>query len=81
MLTLNKVDEVIKNVVTYDENEDKYGVSYTELIPVLIKAIQEQQKIIETQEAQYEALNNNIKALEDRLNKVELLKIAINQKE
>ncbi|RKE92280.1 tail fiber domain-containing protein [Ichthyenterobacterium magnum] len=46
-LIAQEVDQVIKNVVTYDEKQDKYGVSYTELIPVLIKALQEQQEIIE----------------------------------
>ena len=47
-LIAQEVDEVIKNVVTYNKVQDQYGVSYTELIPVLIKAIQEQQDIITT---------------------------------
>ena len=49
-LIAQEVDEVIKNVVNYSEYEDEYGVNYMELIPVLIKAIQEQQVIIETQQ-------------------------------
>jgi hypothetical protein len=47
-LIAQDVNEIIKNVVTYNLEEDKYGVSYTELIPVLIKAIQEQEAIIKT---------------------------------
>ena len=80
-LIAQEVDEVIKNVVTYDKEVDKYGVSYTELIPVLIKAIQEQQAVIESQESKYEALNKNMEALNERLEKIELLKIAINKKD
>ncbi len=63
-LIAQEVNEVIKNVVTYDENEDRYGVSYTELIPVLIKALQEQQHIIDNQ-------NNTIKTFEARLTALE----------
>ena len=40
-------------------NTEKYlGMSYTELIPVLINAIQEQQKTIETLKAQVSSLQN-----------------------
>jgi hypothetical protein len=34
-------DTNIKNVVNYDEKEDEYELNYIELIPVLIKSIQE----------------------------------------
>lgn len=80
-LIAQDVDEVIKNVVTYDKEIDRYGVSYTELIPVLIKAIQQQQEIIEAQEARYLAQNKIMLSLETRLEKMEHITIAINQNE
>jgi hypothetical protein len=48
------IDEVIIN-----EN-DRYSLRYTELIPVLIKAIQEQQALIEKQQKQIDALLNAV---------------------
>lgn len=50
------------------ENEnDHYGLRYAEFVPVLVKAIQEQQKEIETLKQELAKL----KDLEDRLNKLE----------
>lgn len=60
-LIAQEVDEVIKNVVTYDKEQDKYGVSYTELIPVLIKAIQEQEKAIKKLEEEVAELKLSTK--------------------
>jgi len=42
---------------------DKLGVRYSEIIPVTVKAIQEQQIQIEKQQEQLEALKNSIKEL------------------
>ncbi|WP_299276160.1 tail fiber domain-containing protein [uncultured Psychroserpens sp.] len=63
-LIAQEVESVIENVVTYDKEEDKYGVSYTELIPVLIKALQEQQDIINKQNKTIESFENRLSALE-----------------
>ncbi|WP_298755646.1 tail fiber domain-containing protein [uncultured Psychroserpens sp.] len=49
-LIAQELQEVIAEVVSIEEvNKKMLHVNYTALIPVLIKAIQEQQKIIETQ--------------------------------
>ncbi len=42
-------------------NTDTYGVKYSEIIPVLVKAIQEQQTIIEKQQKQIDELNLLVK--------------------
>jgi len=67
-LIAQEVDEVISNIVQVGENKDKtLTVSYTELIPVLINAIQEQQHKIETIEASLES----VKSLEARIEALE----------
>jgi len=63
-LIAQEVQAVINNVVTYNEEQDKYGVSYTELIPVLIKAIQEQQEVIEQQEKTIDNFEARLEILE-----------------
>ena len=60
-LIAQDVQPIINEIVNVQDDEAKtLGISYTELIPVLIKAIQEQQKIIETQ-------NNKIEIIEQKL--------------
>lgn len=49
--------------------EGYYMVNYVELIPVTIKAIQEQQAIIESQNARIEALEKSLQELKDAINK------------
>ncbi|MFD2823801.1 tail fiber domain-containing protein [Lacinutrix iliipiscaria] len=50
-LIAQEVQTVIKGIVhTADDENKTLSVSYTELIPVLIKAIQEQQEIIDSQQ-------------------------------
>jgi hypothetical protein len=65
------IEKIIPNIVHYDKNEHKtLGVSYTELIPVLIKAIQEQQQLIDNLDKKITSLTtelNKFKQLEDRL--------------
>lgn len=77
-LIAQDVQSVIKSIVHQRNDVDKtLSVSYTELIPVLIKAIQEQQKEIETLKntiTTLEALNEKIKVyekLEARISKLE----------
>jgi hypothetical protein len=47
-----------------EENQPKYALDYSKLIPVLTKAIQEQQALIESQQSQIDALTARIEALE-----------------
>ena len=70
-LIAQEVEEIIKNVVTYNQEQDKYGMSYTELIPILIKAIQEQNKIIEAQSLDNNNLKAKAKSFEERLSALE----------
>jgi len=41
------VEKVLPNLVYHDDSTSNYGINYTDLIPLLTSAIQEQQKIIE----------------------------------
>ena len=80
-LIAQEVREVINEVVHENTDEEKtLSISYTELIPVLIKAIQEQQKIIDTQHikitglsAEIEKKDDTQKLFNDRLEKMEAL--------
>jgi hypothetical protein len=57
-----EVYEVIKEVVQKpeDENAELWSMNYEKLTPVLVKAIQEQQKIIEELKAQQAATNESL---------------------
>ena len=48
-----------------ESDKDNYSMSYSQLIPVLIKAIQEQQVLLEQQKILVEQLQSRIKKLED----------------
>lgn len=76
-LVAQELQEVISEVVvdkdwiidekTGEKTEveaDRMGVYYADLIPVLIKGMQEQQEIIEAQQAKIEALEKRMKAIE-----------------
>jgi len=45
-LIAQEVEKVFPEVISYDSQVDSYGIRYTELIPVLVKSIQEQHCII-----------------------------------
>jgi hypothetical protein len=63
-----EIEEVIPNVVQIGTDEEQtLSVSYTELIPVLIKAIQEQQLIIEAQNDKYASLENLVVSLASKI--------------
>jgi hypothetical protein len=74
-LIAQDVQKIITNVVQVGDDELKtMGVSYTELIPVLIKATQEQQVIIDAQAKKIEALEKKEKlyaSIEARLSALE----------
>ena len=56
-------------ILQYNENvedgDSKYQLDYSKLIPVLIKATQEQETLIESQQSQIDALTARIEALEN----------------
>ena len=60
-----EVEKVLPEVVKESPNGEK-SVSYTEIIPVLIEAVKEQQKIIETQQKEMEALKTKVQKLETK---------------
>jgi len=63
-LIAQDVQKVMKEVVSVGDDKDKtLGLSYTELIPVLIKSIQEQQAIIDAQDQKINNLTLRMKTL------------------
>jgi len=61
--TAQQVKDVIPELVNYDGDKDIYGINSIGLIPYLTKAIQEQQKIIETQNTRITALETAVQKL------------------
>jgi len=77
-LIAQEVQPIIANVVTTENDEAKtLGVSYTELIPVLIKAIQEQQELIKALQLK---VGNQETYIKDRDSKIEGLTAEFNQR-
>ncbi|WP_299271864.1 tail fiber domain-containing protein [uncultured Psychroserpens sp.] len=76
-LIAQDVQSIIKEIVTAQDNEEKIlGISYTELIPILINAIKEQQDIINNQNLKINDLSaelDSTKSLELRVQKIEVL--------
>jgi hypothetical protein len=66
-LIAQEVNEIFPEVVDVPEDQDSiWGVRYTELIPVLVKAIQEQQAQIEEQNTLITSLQTRIEQLENK---------------
>jgi hypothetical protein len=76
-LIAQELQEVISEVVSVEGKDQKtLYVNYTELIPVLIKAIQEQQIIINQQDSKIETLSAElvqVKTIDQRLKQLEAL--------
>jgi len=71
-LIAQDVQTIISEIVTSQDDELKtLGISYTELIPVLINAIKEQQKIIESQGSALKTSKSNYEALLSRIEQLE----------
>ncbi|WP_178988190.1 tail fiber domain-containing protein [Winogradskyella schleiferi] len=70
-LISQEVKEIFPSITTYIEESDLITLSYSELIPVLIKALQEQQDIIEAQNAKDVVQDKSIETLVARLNLLE----------
>jgi len=65
-LIAQEAQQVIKEVVHRGSDEEQMlSISYFELIPVILKAIKEQQKIIEDQSEKIEALERRFLKEED----------------
>jgi hypothetical protein len=55
-----EINEIIPEIVNHDNETDLYSVDYTELIPVLTKAIQEQQVMIDELKKEVQILKKSI---------------------
>ena len=69
-----EVYHVIPELVSVpeDDSTELWGLSYNKLTPVLVKAIQEQQGIIENLKNQHEAQQNDIEALKQMIDRLQL---------
>ncbi|WP_179019792.1 tail fiber domain-containing protein [Winogradskyella forsetii] len=65
-LISQEVKDIFPSITHYVKDSDLLALSYTELIPVLIKALQEQQAIIEGQNKQIEALSIDNSLLKEK---------------
>ena len=73
-LIAQEVDDVINEVVHHgDDEKETLGINYTDLVPVLIKGIQEQQEVISDQQKQINELKNENKEFKNRLTQIEEL--------
>ena len=71
-LIAQELQKIIPEVVNVGDDKDKtLGVFYTDLIPVLIKSIQEQQEIINIQKVVNEKQSKQIEELLNRVNALE----------
>ncbi len=64
-----EVNEVVPEIVLYDKESDQYSINYSATGVLAIKAIQEQQEIIEKQQAQIDELIKTNKAILAQLKK------------
>ncbi|WP_179320305.1 tail fiber domain-containing protein [Winogradskyella helgolandensis] len=67
-LISQEVQKIFPSITTYVEESDLITLSYTELIPILIKALQEQQGVINTQNSKIETLSTDNSTLENTVN-------------
>ena len=69
-----EVEEVVPQVVTTADDEmNTKSIAYSDLIPVLTKAIQEQQKIIEVQQRAFDQQQKKIDDQQKQIDKLEKL--------
>jgi hypothetical protein len=69
-LIAQEVDQVMPEVVTYDPDNDRYGVSYDKLVGVLIEATKDQQEIINKQEQRLDEQQKEIDILKEMVYKL-----------
>jgi hypothetical protein len=71
-LIAEEVGKVVPEVVTYEANgQAATAVDYTGLVPVLIEAIKEQQQLLEERDTELEALQEDNRELETRIETLE----------
>jgi hypothetical protein len=77
-LISQEVQEIFPSITHYVKESDLITLSYTELIPILIKALQEQQTLIEAQNSKIDGQaletsqqNATIQSLIQRMNALE----------
>ena len=79
-LIAQEVQKLIPEVIDVGtDNAKTLGMKYTELIPVLIKAIQEQQDIITNSELRIQNYESEVSSLNKRMEKLEALLIDKNE--
>ncbi len=67
-LIAQEVEKVIPEAIERDKDPaTALGMNYTSLVPVLIKAVQEQQTTLERKETEIKALNSRLAALEQMM--------------
>jgi len=71
-LISQEVKEIFPSITHYAREQDLLTLSYTELIPVLIKALQEQQTIIEGQNIKINGLSTEVGQIKTILKKLSL---------
>ena len=70
-LIAQELQEIVPEAVNVGDDEDQtLGIMYSDLIPVLIKAVQDQQELILQQDSQKQELENRIENLEAQLKAV-----------
>jgi polyhydroxyalkanoate synthesis regulator phasin len=73
--------EIIPEVVSVPENEESglWGLDYDKLVPVLVKAIQEQQEVIDKQQKFAREQQNEIDKLKQKNSEIDALRAEIEQ--
>lgn len=61
---VQEVQKIVPEVVTRDGQNDMLAVNYTALLPIVIKGVQQQQKVLREQEQRIQEQENRIAALE-----------------
>ena len=69
-LISQEVQKIFPSIIHYIEEKDLLTLSYTELIPILIKALQEQQAIIEGQHTNIDKLSAEVSEIKSMLKDV-----------
>jgi hypothetical protein len=80
-LISQEVQEIFPSLTHYVKDSDLLTLSYTELIPILIKALQEQQAIIETQNSKLTTQDSKIENLTAEIGQFKTLDLRIKQLE
>ncbi|MEM9527700.1 MAG: tail fiber domain-containing protein, partial [Bacteroidota bacterium] len=66
-LMAQEVKEIFPELVSYSEADELYGINYAGFSVIALKAIQEQQEVIEAQDKKIENLESRLKRLESLL--------------